>query len=139
VLSRGNGSEVDLVLVRVGGQQSSPARPTLTGKKWVLQSIGGEAISVAENQPAPFIQFVPQGEANIASGNAGCNSFNGTYEIGSGELSFGNLASTMMACPQMELEGRFHQALGQVNRFAIGSDRLILYSSNVEVAQFVSE
>jgi len=139
VLSRGNGSEVDLVLVRVGGQQSSPARPTLTGKKWVLQSIGGEAISVAENQPTPFIQFVPQGEANIASGNAGCNSFNGTYEIGSGELSFGNLASTMMACPQMELEDRFHQALGQVNRFAIGSDRLILYSSNVEVAQFVSE
>ncbi|MDC1286916.1 YbaY family lipoprotein [Gammaproteobacteria bacterium] len=139
VLSRGNGSEVDLVLVRVGGPKSSQARPTLTGRKWVLQSIDGEAISVAENQPAPFIQFVPQGEANIVSGNAGCNNFNGSYEIGSDKLSFGNLASTMMACPQMELEGRFHQALGKVNRFAISADRLILYSSNIEVAQFISE
>jgi putative lipoprotein len=132
-------TDVDLVLVRVGGQKSSQARPTLTGKKWILQSINSKAISVAENQTAPFIRFVPRGEANIASGNAGCNNFNGSYEIGSDELSFGNLASTMMACPQMELEGRFHQALAKVSRFAISGDRLMLYNSDVEVAQFISE
>lgn len=139
VLTRGKGNAVDLVLVRVSGQKSSPLKPGLTGKKWLLQSIDGEAISVAENQQRPFIQFVPQGEANIASGNAGCNNFNGSYEIGSGELSFGNLASTLMACPQMELEGRFHQALEKVDRFAIRGDRLTLYNSEVEVAHFASE
>ena len=139
VLSRGKGNEVDLVLVRVSGKSSSQAKPSLTGKKWLLQSIDGESISPTENQPAPFIQFLPQGEANIASGNAGCNNFNGSYDIGPGELSFGNLASTLMACPEMELERRFHRALEEVNRFAISGNRLTLFNSEVEVAQFVSE
>ena len=139
VLSRGHGNEADLVLVRVSGQKSSPDAPTLTGKKWVLQSIDGQAIRLTGNQPTPFIQFMPQGEANIASGNAGCNSFTGGYEIGSGELRFGNLASTMMACPEMETEALFHQALARVNRFAISGNRLMLYAADVEVAQFVSE
>ena len=139
VLSRGNGNEVDLVLVRVSGHKSTGTSPTLTGKKWLLKTLSGEQISLVENQRAPFIEFKPQGEANIAHGFAGCNNFNGAYEIKQNELSFGNFASTLMACPEMELERRFHETLGQVNRFAINDNQLILFDADTELARFQSE
>ena len=139
VLSRGHGTEVDLVLVRVNHQSSAAAKPALTGKKWLLQSIDVEPIALAENQPVPFIQFEPQGETNLAFGNAGCNTFRGPYETGPDSISFGNLASTLMACPEMDLERQFHQALARASRFDLDENRLILFEADTEVARFASE
>ena len=54
-------------------------------------------------------------------GNAGCNVINGTFSAGEGSpsaITFSNLISTMMACPDMEVEGRITKALGDVKAFA---------------------
>lgn len=85
--------------------------------KWMISEIKGEAIpSGMENQP--FIEF------NISEkrihGNAGCNIINGGFNTDDDKataISFPEVISTMMACPDMELEGRVLNALNSVQSF----------------------
>lgn len=85
--------------------------------KWMISEVGGEAIpSGMENQP--FL------ELNIAEkrmhGNAGCNIINGAIEVDSSNptsISFPQAISTMMACPDMEVESRVLKALGSIQSF----------------------
>lgn len=85
--------------------------------KWMVSEAGGEAIpSGMENQP--FIEF------NISEkrihGNAGCNIINGGYETDGGSvtaISFPQVISTMMMCPDMEVESRILKALNSVQSF----------------------
>lgn len=60
-----------------------------------------------------------------ASGSSGCNTFTGSYEAGDdGSLTFGPLASTMMACeePQMAVETAYLGALDKVTSFVVDGD-----------------
>lgn len=85
--------------------------------KWMVSEAGGEAIpSGMENQP--FIEF------NISEkrihGNAGCNVINGGYETDGGNvtaISFPQVISTMMMCPDMEVESRILKALNSIQSF----------------------
>lgn len=50
-------------------------------------------------------------------GNAGCNLINGNFEISASNaksISFPGVASTRMACPDMETEGKVLKALNKV-------------------------
>ena len=73
--------------------------------KWMISEAVGEAIPEGMEKQ-PFIEF------NIAEkrlhGNAGCNLING---------AFPQVISTMMACPDMEVEGRVLKALNSVQSF----------------------
>ena len=52
----------------------------------------------------------------------------GTYTLDGGRLTFGQMAGTMMACPQgMEQEKAFHDALAQTARWRIVGERLELF------------
>lgn len=56
-------------------------------------------------------------------GNAGCNIINGGFEQDADQpssLRFSQVISTMMACPNMETEGKILQALNKVHSFAKG-------------------
>ena len=85
--------------------------------KWMISEVNGEAIPAGmENQP--FIEF------NISEkklhGNAGCNIINGGFQTEEGNvmaISFPQVISTMMACPDMEVEGRVLKALNAVQTF----------------------
>lgn len=136
VLTRGKGARVDLVLVRVGGQKARVAKVDLVDTRWILQILDDQAVMLAEKQRVPFIHLRQDGERSIAFGFAGCNNFNGGYEIESGTLRFGNLASTLMACPEMELERRFYDALERVDRYSIDGSELVLYAAGTELARF---
>ena len=68
-----------------------------------------------EWEKQPFIEF------NIAEkslhGNAGCNLINGAFQVDDenpSAISFPQVISTMMACPDMEVEGRVLKALNSV-------------------------
>lgn len=85
--------------------------------KWMIGEVAGEAVPEAlESQP--FIEF------NIAekrlNGNAGCNIINGTFRIeeeSATSISFLQVVSTMMACPDQAMEGRVLKALNAVRSF----------------------
>lgn len=85
--------------------------------KWMISEAGGEAIpSGMEKQPS--IEF------NISEmrlhGNAGCNIINGSFQvddINPTAIAFPRVMSTMMACPDMEVEGRVLKALNSVHSF----------------------
>ena len=55
-------------------------------------------------------------------GNAGCNLINGGFETDKENprsISFPNVISTMMACPDMEVEGKVMKAINEVKSFDV--------------------
>lgn len=85
--------------------------------KWMISEAEGAAVpSGMEKQP--FIEF------NVAEkslhGNAGCNIINGSFQVNAenpSSISFPQVISTMMACPDMEVESRILKALNSVRSF----------------------
>lgn len=80
-----------------GGEDSTPSAPAgeteLVGTQWVLDV---SALDVADpGSVSSWIAFARRGRV---SGNDGCNSFTGSYEVDGSKLTFGPLAGTKMAC-----------------------------------------
>lgn len=99
--------------------------------EWKIKEVDGEAIpSGMEKQP--FIAF--DVKKKTLHGNAGCNLINGGFETTTDNakaISFPRVASTMMACPDMELEGKILKAMNDVKSFDKLADGSIgLYDAN---------
>ncbi len=72
------------------------------------------------------LTFDHQGQAG---GNAGCNTFGGSYEAKQGQLTFGQLVSTLMACTGnavMQQEQAYLAALGKAASYEISGDQLVI-------------
>jgi heat shock protein HslJ len=60
-------------------------------------------------------------------GFAGCNRIFGKYELTEGNhVSFSGVASTLMACPEMEMEEKVKKALEMVDNYSINGNQLML-------------
>lgn len=98
-------------------KKENASRLSALNGKWMISEAGGEAIPTGmEKQPS--IEF------NVAEkrmhGTAGCNIINGSIETDDANpsaISFQRVISTMMACPDMEVEGRVLKALNSVQTF----------------------
>ena len=87
--------------------------------EWIISQIEGEEVGKTEN--VPFIAL--NTDEKRLHGNAGCNVINGGFEQDADQpssLRFTQVISTMMACPDMETEGKILQALNKVRSFAKG-------------------
>jgi heat shock protein HslJ len=77
------------------GAGASPTRPLtdpdLIGTEWILGDLPGQVLADVR----PTVSFSGDG---TVSGNAGCNTFSGTYTIDGSTLTFGPLATTRIAC-----------------------------------------
>ncbi|MCK0154046.1 META domain-containing protein [Alcanivorax sp. S6407] len=105
----------------------------LTNTRWVLSHLADEAVALPEGSQTPYLTFT----AEQARGNGGCNSFQGGYQQEGDSLRFQPLASTKMACPAMETEQAFHQALSNSNRYRIDGELLTLFDEEDQaVASF---
>jgi len=95
-------------------------------KKWLLTELTGWEIDPAGNGHKAFIYL--ESDRSHVSGNAGCNRFFGTYMLpGSDRIRFSDgMGSTRMACPDMEAERRFMEALLQVDNFSLNDGALTL-------------
>ena len=97
--------------------------------QWEIIEVQNEQVpSGMENQP--FIEF-NEAEARI-HGNAGCNIFNGGYQIEEGNplaISFPNTITTMMSCPDMEIESKIINALNGVASFDKVDNGVGLYNA----------
>lgn len=100
----------------------------LHANEWTVTEIKGAPLTLEAN---PTLRFSSH---QRAGGFGGCNRFNAEYTFtddGSddgGGLAFGVISSTMMACPdaQMEVERRLFDALEDVARVSAADARTLI-------------
>ena len=117
----------------------APATATLTNTYWKLMTLDGAAVTPAPG--AREIHLILQLAQQRVSGFGGCNRLMGGYLLDGGQLSFSQLAGTMMACERdsMDTEQRFHAMLQKVARWRVDGEKLdLLDVSGATLAQFES-
>ncbi|WP_303010635.1 META domain-containing protein [uncultured Bacteroides sp.] len=117
--------------VMVLEKKEADVKLSVLNGEWKIKEVNGEAVpSGMEKQP--FIAFDVKKKS--IHGNAGCNLINGGFETkttNARSISFPGVASTMMACPDMETEGKIMKALNEVKSFDVLSGGGIgLYDAN---------
>ena len=76
---------------------------SIENTKWIITTLEGQDISDGANT-GQKIYFTLNSEDNRVNGFSGCNTFMGTYKLEDGNrISFSQLASTRMACPESEI------------------------------------
>ncbi len=111
----------------------------LAGTSWALVTYGSPG---AETALTPDSQITLQfGEQGGIFGNAGCNSFGGTYQEDNGSVKFSQIIATLMACvPEgvMQQEHDFLDALNQAATFEITNGNLQIRDAAIQyVLNFV--
>jgi heat shock protein HslJ len=97
---------------------------SLRNTRWVLQTLGGQPAPVPTNGE---VYLLLRNNELSAEGHAGCNRFRGPFELpADGQLRFGPLLSTKMACPDLATETRFLSALASTRSYQISGDTLRL-------------
>jgi heat shock protein HslJ len=118
-----------VMLVACGGTSRDP----LNGTAWQLYSIG-------QYSPIPGSKITLRFENGQASGNAGCNSYGGNYQVNGDQVRFEQLVSTLMACADqsvMDQESAYLKFLGEAQRFEVSEGQLQIYRSDGEALTFV--
>ena len=95
--------------------KSAKESVSLTGVKWVAESLNGKEIKFKERGSEVFITL--ESDNKKVFGRAGCNRFFGTYEQNESQLTFSGMGATRMACPDMDIETSFFQGAGRYEEF----------------------
>jgi len=97
----------------------------ITGKLWQWEETLTPVEKIVSAAPGSYtLQLQADGRAQV---RYDCNRGGGSYRIGEpGRITFGPLASTMMACPPGSQAHRFGKDLGQVGSFFVESGMLYL-------------
>ncbi|MGX5818986.1 META domain-containing protein [Chitinophaga lutea] len=108
-------------------------------KTWNLVEVEGQAVDPAKyGRP---LEFMFTKEGHRFSGSAGCNRIMGSFTVAApNSLSFSQMASTKMACPDMALEDQFSKAIGKVSSWTITEGFLTLSDANGKsIAKFTAK
>ncbi len=111
---------VELLVQRVAGPDT--AQLPLAGA-WLAEDIDGGGV-------IDYLQTTLEiGADGKVSGNGGCNRFSGSATIEGGKITFGDLASTMMACAEaaMVQEMKLHAALAAARSYRIDAAQRKLF------------
>ncbi len=110
----------------------------IVNKYWKLTKLEGDAVQMAVNQEREQY-FILRSDGSI-SGFAGCNQFNGQYELINGNhISFkDNMAMTLQACPDVDVdESAFMKVFSLTDSYTIDGDTLSLNEGErVSIAVF---
>jgi heat shock protein HslJ len=121
---------------RTGTQSTtddSAGPEALGGQKWSLIELQGQPVPVTEPNREPHLVFADQ----RVSGSTGCNRITGTVEFTErAKIKFQPLATTKMACPDMDLEGRFLSVLELADNYQVSNDLLLLNQGETLIARF---
>lgn len=125
-----------------GGDEGSGSDPgtqdpaALEGESWILTQMltaGGQTQIVEVGVSAEF-------DGSTISGNAGCNSYNASYEASGGDISFGPIASTKKICPEDEqsTEDRYLQLLAEIGSYEVSGRSMSMNDTDgTPVLQFM--
>ena len=110
----------------------------LANTEWKLVSLGSpEAATPVVAGSTVTIKFTVDGQA---TGSAGCNSYGGQYRFQGVQITFSQIASTLMACADEKVMGQeqqYLQALETAGTFQIAGDQLtITYNNDQGVLTF---
>ena len=86
-----------------GGKQVD--RAALEGSHWVLSTMNGMDAATLFTEKVPTMDF--NFTDSVVYGNSGCNRYTGGFRLAGGRLQAPHMASTRMACADMEHEGEF--------------------------------
>ena len=119
-------------------ENCSAAQPIakLTDTYWKLTRIGEKPVVVKDKQREPHLVLATKDQR--LSGHGGCNRLMGSYKLDGEKLSFGQVASTRMACIDgMDTEHLFSTELGKVQSHKINGNALqMLDASGLVILQF---
>jgi heat shock protein HslJ len=116
----------------------SAADKTLEGVSWRLSGLTAKGLQAPAASSRPVtVRF----EAGRVSGFSGCNNFMGSYKVDGDRVILGQLAGTMMACPepQTAIESAFRAAFWGAVRYSIRADQLTLLAESGAVLAFEAE
>lgn len=105
----------------------APTTPaaSLRNTRWVLRMLQRQPVAVPASGEAYLLL---RSNEQQAEGNGGCNRFRGSFELpADGQLKFGPLMSTKMACPDLPTESGFMSALQSARTYQISGDTLRLF------------
>lgn len=105
----------------------------LLDTNWVLTRLGGRAVSPSENSRAP--NLVLRSDGMRATGFAGCNDFQGGFELRGESIVFARIATTLRACigDGDDTEARYLGVLGAVTRLHRTRHHLELFDASGEM------
>lgn len=106
----------------LGPEETGGAEAPLYERTWVAEEVRGLPVSP---EVTSSLQVAADGKV---SGNAGCNGYFGSVIIDGAAMSFGNLGSTKIACPEpaMSQENRLLGALDGTRGYRLRGDSLWL-------------
>jgi len=122
-----NGISLRMSMVADGGtmQYSSMRTETynpLQGTKWNWVSSKSGSTTIAVPTPKNYsLDFLTD---KVVAAQLDCNKGNGSYTVSGNNITFGNMAATMMMCPPGSLSSTFSQQLGKARTYKINGDRL---------------
>ena len=100
----------------------------IVNKYWKLIKLDGKDVKMSANQERE--QYFTLRSDSSVMGFAGCNNFNGQYELISGnKIKFNqNMAMTMRACPDLDIdESAMMQVFALTDNYTITGDTLSLF------------
>lgn len=105
----------------------------LASTSWLLSELDGAA-PVAGGRPAT-LEIDAEGRV---AGSTGCNRFMGGYSADGATVTFGQLATTMMACPDelMQQERTFLDVMGAAASYSIVDDTLTITAADGRTVVF---
>ena len=119
-----------LMLAACSTASSLPDEP-LQERYWRAVEIDGKPLALSPGASEPHVVL---GQQQRAHGSDGCNRFNGSWRTDKG-LRFGQLASTMMACPPpIDAQARsFTQALSATADYRVRGKQMELLDADGKV------
>jgi heat shock protein HslJ len=104
----------------------------LEGTEWRLARLGDVPITSASPQREAYFSLAA--DTHRVSGSGGCNRLMGSYQLDGDALTFGQMATTMMACPSgMDTERTFLNTLSSVRKWKIAGQQLDLLDADGKV------
>lgn len=99
--------------------------PRLEDRDWVLKELMGEKVSFKGGKKKVSITF--HSELAKITGNNSCNLFTASYELGElNQIKLGHIATTLMACENMEIASKFNEVLEKADNYSINDGILSL-------------
>ncbi len=133
-------SIVLFALILIGCQSTTPTPQTqkvqqakaFEGTTWKLVSFGLTRMAVPTKASITF-------NDGHYSGHGGCNGVGGGYKLEDNKLTLFAGFSTMMACPELDLEHKYMKYLSSVTEYNIEGDTLDLRSGGQILLRFKAQ
>jgi heat shock protein HslJ len=109
-------------------------KESITEKYWKLMEVNGKPVeATGQIRREPFI--VLRNAGNRLTGNGGCNTFTGSYELGpANRIKFSQVVATRMFCPNMEAETAMMKIFNDADNYVISADGKSLSLNKAKMA-----